>query len=243
MNKTIGEGQELTNFLKRQLYNIEDVDIVICPPYTLLSCLADMLTGSNIDLGAQDLHWEVAGAWTGEVSAIMLKDAGCKYVIIGHSERRAFFGETNTSVNKKIKAALEAGLTPIVCVGERLAEREAGKTFDVVREHLEKGLAALSKDEVLRIIIAYEPVWAIGTGRTARPEQAQEVHGFIRSILSQGYDESTAASVRLQYGGSVKPDNIADLMAQVDIDGALVGGASLNAESFAEIVKKASLAP
>lgn len=239
MFKTIKEGQELVNSLKRELYDIEDADIVVCPPYTLLAYLADMLLSSNIALGAQDVHWEDEGAYTGEVSARMLKDAGCKYVIIGHSERRQYFGETNESVNKKTKAALAAGLTPIVCVGETLNEREAGKTFDVVKDHVQNGLQGLSEEEALEIVIAYEPVWAIGTGRTATAEQAQEVHAFIRKLLAELWGASCAGRMRIQYGGSVKPDNITALMAKDDIDGALVGGASLKIDSFAQIVKKA----
>ena len=240
MYKTIKEGRELLNGLKRELYNIEGVDIVVCPPFTLLAYSADMLSSSNIALGAQDVHWEEEGAYTGEVSAKMLKEAGCSFVIIGHSERRQYFLETNQTVNKKAKAALAAGLKPIVCVGETLAEREQGKTTDVVKDHVQNGLAGFNKEEILNIIIAYEPVWAIGTGKTATPQQAQEVHSYIRGLFAQLYSKDVASQIRIQYGGSVKPDNISDLMAEEDIDGALVGGASLKIDSFTEIVKKAA---
>lgn len=237
MYKTLKEGEELVNSLKRDLYDVDAADIVVCPPYTLLSYLADMLESSNIALGAQDLHWEAEGAFTGEVSAKMLKDAGCSYVIIGHSERRQFFAETNETVNRKLFAALKNDLTPIVCVGENLNQREKGLTFDIIREHLEEGLKTLKEDEAEKIIIAYEPVWAIGTGKVATPEQAQEVHKYIRDWLTQAYGEKAAESIRLQYGGSVKPENIAGLISKEDIDGALVGGASLDAKSFSAIVR------
>lgn len=240
MNKTIPEAIELVNGLKRELADIENIDIVVIPPYTALSEISDMLADSNIELGAQDVHWEEKGAFTGEVSPDMLKDAGAKYVVIGHSERRAYFGETNESVNKKLKAALKAGLLPIVCVGERLEEREAGKTSDVVREHVEKGLKGISKEDALKIVIAYEPVWAIGTGRTATPKQAEDVHKHIRELLSEMYDEHVAQNLRIQYGGSVKPENIKDLINQEDIDGALVGGASLQIEQFVPIVRESA---
>lgn len=239
MYKTLGEAIELVNGLKRALGDISEADIVVCPPYTALDSVSDLINESNISLGAQDAHWEKEGAFTGEVSVAMLKDIGCKYIIIGHSERRQYFGETNDTVNKKVKAVLSAGLTPIVCVGETLAQREAAKTFDVVKSHVQDGLGSLTNDEVLKIVIAYEPVWAIGTGKTATPQQAQEVHAFIRKVLAELWGKDTAAEIRIQYGGSVKPDNIASLMAQEDIDGALVGGASLKVDSFTEIVKKA----
>ncbi|MBL7152042.1 MAG: triose-phosphate isomerase [Candidatus Omnitrophica bacterium] len=240
MYKTIKEGQELVNALKRDLYNIENIDIVICPPYTLLSCLADMLIESNISLGAQDLFWEDEGAFTGEVSARMLKDAGCTFVIIGHSERRQYFGEINESVNKKLKAALACGLIPIVCVGESLKEREGKKTFKVLEDHLTNGLSGINQQEVLQIIIAYEPVWAIGTGNTASSAQAEEAHKYIRDLLAKLYDQETADSIRIQYGGSVKPGNISELIREADVDGALVGGASLDGASFTEIIRKAA---
>lgn len=240
MNKIVSEAIELTNGLKRELSEIENIDIVIIPPYTALSEISDMLSNSNIELGAQDVHWEEEGAFTGEVSPVMLQDIGAKYVVIGHSERRTYFGETNESVNKKVKASLKAGLLPIMCVGERLEEREKSKTFDVVKDHIEGGLKGISKEDVLKMVIAYEPVWAIGTGKTATPGQAEEVHKYIRGLLRNTYDESVAADLRIQYGGSVNPKNIKDLINQEDIDGALVGGASLKIEQFVSIVKESA---
>lgn len=240
MYKTLKEGEELVAALKRELYQIDSVEIVVCPPFTLLTYLADALEESNIKVGAQDLYWAEEGAFTGEVSAAMVKDAGCAYVIIGHSERRQYFGETNESVNKKIKAALKHGLTPIVCVGELLAQREANKTFVVLDEQVKEGLKDLSEEDMSKIVIAYEPVWAIGTGKTATPAQAQEVHKYIRSLIAKLYNEDIAQALTIQYGGSVKPDNIAELIKQPDVDGGLVGGASLDAKSFSEIVKKSS---
>ncbi|MDD5681162.1 MAG: triose-phosphate isomerase, partial [Candidatus Omnitrophica bacterium] len=195
---------------------------------------------SGIMLGGQNLYWLDEGAFTGEVSGKMLKEAGCSFVVIGHSERRQFFGETNESVNKKLKAALANSLTPILCVGETLKEREARETFKVLEDHLQNGLIGIEKDDVLKIVIAYEPVWAIGTGKTATPIQAQEAHKYIRDLLGKLYDKEVASQIRLQYGGSVKPENIIELMRQPDVDGALVGGASLKIESFADIVKKAA---
>lgn len=240
MYKTLKEGQELAVALRRDLYQIENVEIAICPPFTLLSFLADALETSNIALGAQDTFWQEEGAFTGEISPKMLKDAGCKFVIIGHSERRQYFAESNESVNKKIVASLKDGLTPIVCVGETLAQREANKTFDVLTDHVQNGLKDINAEDMLKIVLAYEPVWAIGTGKTATPQQAEEVHKFIRELLSKLYDKDTANQVRIQYGGSVKPENIKELLLQPDIDGALVGGASLTASSFSAIIKNAS---
>ena len=237
MNKNIGESIDLANYIKRALYNIEEIEIVICPPYTSLSDVKEVIMGTNIKLGAQDCYWEKEGAFTGEVSAPMLKDVGCSYVIIGHSERRQFFGETNETVNKKARAVLKEGLMPIVCVGEKLAERNSGKTFEVVKNHVINSLAGLSKEEILKTVIAYEPVWAIGTGVNATKEQAQEVHQYIRSLLEEAFGSDTAKSVRIQYGGSVKPENIKELIQQEDVDGALVGGASLKCDSFVQIVK------
>ena len=199
--------------------------------------LAGTLSGSNIRLAAQDVYWEDSGAFTGEVSAPMLKDVGCDYVIIGHSERRQYFDETNESVNQKVKAALAHGLKPIICVGEQLEERESGQTEAVIERHVTGGIAGLSATDLLSCVIAYEPVWAIGTGETATPDQAQEVHAFIRGLLRAAHSAEVASQIRIQYGGSVKPENASALMAQPDVDGALVGGASLEAESFAQIVK------
>ena len=239
MNNTINEAVELVNGLKRELVDTTGVDIVVCPPYTALSDVREILIGSDIGLGAQDLYWEEKGAFTGEISPQMLKDAGCQYVIIGHSERRKLFSETNETVNKKLKAALAVGLLPIVCVGETLEERQAQKTFDVVKDHVEGSLAGLSGAEMENVVIAYEPVWAIGTGETATPQQAEEVHKFIRGLLAGIFGEETAKNTRIQYGGSVKPDNIKELMREEDIDGALVGGASLKIDSFNQLVKGA----
>lgn len=239
LNKTSREAIALVEELKREVSDVETVDIVVCPPFTALSVVSDAIVESNIALGAQNLYWQDSGAFTGEVSAPMLKDLGVQYAIIGHSERRQYFGETNETVNKRIRAALTHGLTPIVCVGENLAEREGNKTFDVIKNHVEGSLANLTSEEMSKIVIAYEPVWAIGTGKTATPEQAQEVHAYIRALLEKLFGASIASSVRIQYGGSVTPENIALLIAKPDIDGALVGGASLKAPSFAAIVKGA----
>jgi len=242
MYKDITEAIEISNGLKRELFKLDfaAVDVVICPPFTALSEVAEVLSESDIGLGAQDMYWQDEGAFTGEVSAPMLKDAGCSHVIIGHSERRQFFGETNETVNKKLKAALLHGLTPIVCVGENLRERDANKTFEVIQDHIKNGFVDISADDMLKTVIAYEPVWAIGTGKTATGEQAQEVHKYIRGLLRKIYDDTVAESVRIQYGGSVKPENIAELISKPDVDGALVGGASLKIDSFTQIVTKAS---
>ncbi len=237
MNKTVGEARELVNALKGKVANVTDVEIVVAPVFTALPAVAKAIKGSSIKLAAQDMYWEAEGAFTGEVSPLMLKDVGCEYVIIGHSERRTYFSETNETVNKKVKAAHAHSLKPIVCVGERLEERESGITKDVVKDHVVNGLAGITEDQMLNTVIAYEPVWAIGTGKTATPEQAQEVHGFIRGLLAEIYSSDVAEAVRISYGGSVKPGNIAELMAQPDIDGGLIGGASLDADSFAQIVK------
>jgi triosephosphate isomerase len=237
MNNTIGESVKLVEDLKPMVEKITNVDIIVAPPFIALSAVAEALDDSNIALSAHNMYWKENGAFTGEVSPIMLKDAGCEYVIIGHSERRQYFGETNETVNNKVKSAHQYGLIPIVCVGETLEQREAGDTEAVVQDHIVNGLAGLSEEEILETIIAYEPVWAIGTGKTATPDQAQEVHAFIRRTLEDMYHSEIAKSVRIQYGGSVKPENISDLISQADVDGALVGGASLQAKSFARIVR------
>ena len=237
LNKTIKEAIELVTLLKRLIQDTQSVDVVVCPVYTALSDVSEVLIESEIKLGAQDLYWEEKGAFTGEVSGSLLKDAGASYVIIGHSERRQFFHETHETVNKKTKAALKAGLIPIVCVGELLKEREAGQTFEVIQRQLEGAFVNFSKEEIQALVLAYEPVWAIGTGKVATPQQAQEVHAFIRKEIAKMFGAETATSLRIQYGGSVKADNIADLMREADIDGALVGGASLDAQSFIDIVK------
>lgn len=240
MNMTAEEGVALAKGVKDAVAGIGDVEIAVAPPFTTIPAVADALKGSNVGVGGQDMHWEESGAYTGEISAEMLLTSGCSYVIIGHSERRTYFGETNETVNNKVKKALAAGLCPIVCVGETLEEREADKTEDVVRDHVEGGLAGLSSADIAKIVVAYEPVWAIGTGKTATPEQAQDVHRFIRGILASLSDQQTADSVRIQYGGSMKPENAAELLAKPDIDGGLIGGAALQADSFAGIVKAAT---
>lgn len=237
MYKDINEAVALAKELRGKLAGVSDVDIAVGVNYVALARVAEALEGSNVAVGAQNLHWEAEGAFTGEISAGMILSSGATMVIIGHSERRHVFGETNEDVRKKLDAALAAGLEPILCVGETLDEREAERTEDVVRDHVESALEGRPADEVRKVTIAYEPVWAIGTGKTATPEQAQEVHAFIRKLLASGWDDSVAGEVRVQYGGSVKPGNVDGLMAKSDIDGALVGGASLKADQFERIVK------
>ena len=237
LNNTEKEAVDLVTALRNNLNNVTEVDIVVCPVFTVLPVVHDVLLESNIGLGAQNVFWEDFGAFTGEISAPLLKDIGVQYVIIGHSERRQYFGETDEMVNKRTKAALAHGLIPIVCVGEVLAQREENKTFDVIQIQCEGAFAGLTVAEMEKIVIAYEPVWAIGTGKTATPGQAQEVHKFIRGLLAKLYDENISQTIRIQYGGSVKPENSAELMSQPDIDGALVGGASLKAEPFIGIIK------
>ena len=212
-------------------------DIVVAPPFTAIPAAVDAAKNTNIAISAQDVFWEKEGAFTGQVSTGMLVEAGCRYVIIGHSERRQFFGETDESVAKKTKAALAAGLTPIVCVGETLAHRESGQTHHICKSQFTGGIGALTPEEFSRILIAYEPVWAIGTGRTATPEIAADVHRFLRQLAAERFSAAHASALRILYGGSVKPDNIQGLMAQEELDGALVGGASLDARSFAAIVE------
>jgi triosephosphate isomerase len=239
LNKTVGEARALIGALSEQLKGLyPQVDIAVAPPFTALSAAAEALRGSGISLSAQDVHWEPKGAFTGEVSALMLADVGCKYCIVGHSERRQYFGETDETVRKKIGALLSAGILPIVCVGEMLSEREAGKTLEVVGRQVHGALAGIPASVMGTLTVAYEPVWAIGTGKTATTAQAQEVHAVIRAILRE-LAPGAADQVRIQYGGSVNPGNAADLMAQPDVDGALVGGASLKAEDFTAIVKGA----
>jgi triosephosphate isomerase len=236
MFKTTGEARELVRQLKESLADVDSVEVVVSPPFTALAAVVAELKGSNISVAGQNMYWEESGAYTGEVSPLMLKDIGCTHVIIGHSERRQFFNETDATVNKKVKAALKTGLTPIVCVGETLEEREFGATMKVVERQIRDGLEGLAPQEMEKIVIAYEPIWAIGTGKTATPQQAEEVHHLISSIIAQSAG-SVARNIRILYGGSVKPDNIDELMAQPDIDGALVGGASLKADSFVRIVR------
>ena len=237
MNKNSAESVKLVSQLREMVSDVKEVEIVVAPPYTALGSVADAIKGSNILLSAQNVFWEESGAFTGEVAPLMLKDIGCQYAIVGHSERRQYFGETNETVNKRLKAALKVSLTPIVCIGEVLEEREADKTLDVIEKQLKEGLNGLSEDEMEKVVVAYEPVWAIGTGKTATPDQAQEVHQFIRKLIARIVGETVAEGMRILYGGSVKPDNVDQLMSQKDIDGALVGGASLKADSFARIVK------
>jgi len=238
--KTIAEATAMVNELKPLVAGTAGVEIVVAPVFTALSRVAEALSGSNVRLAAQDCYWEEEGAYTGEVAPKLLADAGCSHVIIGHSERRQYFGETDETVNRKARAALAAGLTAIVCVGETLAEREADRTFAVIESQLKGGLAAFTADQLAKTVIAYEPVWAIGTGKTASDAQAQEVHAFIRGLLAGLFGQSAAEAMRILYGGSVKPDNVKGLMAQADIDGALVGGASLKADTFAAIANFAS---
>jgi triosephosphate isomerase (TIM) len=238
--KTIAEATAMVNELKPLVAGTAGVEIVVAPVFTALSRVAEALSGSNVRLAAQDCHWEEEGAFTGEVAPKLLSDAGCSHVIIGHSERRQYFGETDETVNKKAKTALAAGLTAIVCVGETLAEREAGKAFAVIETQLKGGLAGFSAGMLVQTIIAYEPVWAIGTGKTASDTQAQEVHAFIRTLLAKLFGQAAAEAIRILYGGSVKPDNVKGLMSQADIDGALVGGASLKADTFAAIANFAA---
>jgi len=239
MHRTGAEARALVREVRAGADGLADrVDVAVAPPFTALSAAAAELAGSRIGLAGQDVFWEAQGAFTGEVSAAMLADAGCAFVLVGHSERRQLFGETDESVNRKAKASLAAGLHPIVCVGETLPEREGGRTLEVVGRQVRAGLAGLAAEQVGRLTVAYEPVWAIGTGRTATSAQAQEVHAAIRSILRE-LAPGAADAVRIQYGGSVKPDNAAELMAQPDVDGALVGGASLKGADFVQIVKGA----
>jgi len=238
MHKSLDEAGALARDIKIDLGNCVELDIVLCPPFTALKTVGDAITGSHIKLGAQNMHWEREGAFTGEVSPTMLRDVYCHYVIIGHSERRMLFSETDETINRKIKSALAASLRPIMCVGERLEERQASRTRDVIRSQLEGGLAGI-KEGITNMVIAYEPVWAIGTGLTATPEQAQEIHLFIREVLTGLYDAATAQTIRIQYGGSVKAGNAAALFGQPDIDGGLIGGAALDAASFVAIAKSA----
>jgi triosephosphate isomerase (TIM) len=237
MFKTIAETRAYFSAFLPLVQETKNCDIVIAPPFTSILAAVGAAKGSNVAIAGQDVYWEKEGAFTGEISPNMLVEAGCRYVIIGHSERRQFFGETDETVAKKTKAALAAGLTPIVCVGETLAERDAGMTERVCRTQFRGGLGALTPEEFSRILLAYEPVWAIGTGKTATPEIAASAHGFLRQCAAEQFSAGHASALRILYGGSVKPDNIQGLMAQEQLDGALVGGASLDAKSFASLVK------
>lgn len=237
MNKTVAEALDLVRGLKLELANVKEVDLVVCPPFTALSEVSKAILDSNLRLGAQNMSEHNVGAYTGEIAAVMLKEFSVRYVILGHSERRQYQQESDALVARKALAAHAAALKPIVCVGETLAQREAGKTEAVLETQVRGSLAGLNKEQVQETIIAYEPVWAIGTGKTATAEQAQQAHAFIRGLLAAMFDETVARKVRIQYGGSVKPANARELMSLPDVDGALVGGASLEVRSFADIVK------
>jgi triosephosphate isomerase len=237
MFKTCAEAVETAKHLVKLVSKTVDVDVMIAPPFTALTKVSDVVNGTCVSLGAQNLYWEAEGAFTGEISASMLVSAGCQYVIIGHSERRQYFGETDKSVNKKLKSAVNNRLIPVMCVGESEIERELNDTFSVLDKQVKNGLEGFSPDYLKTLVIAYEPVWAIGTGKTATADQAQEVHNYLRTTLETNFGNMLAKSVRILYGGSVKPKNIAELMSMPDIDGALVGGASLDPETFSKIVQ------
>ncbi len=236
MYKTGPEASEAAGELVRLVGGAAGVDVMIAPPYTALEAVGKALSGSHIALGAQNVHWEAEGAFTGEVSPGMLAAAGCRFVIVGHSERRQYFGETDATVNRKIRSVLDTGMIPVFCVGETESQREAGDTFSVLDKQIQMGLEEVFLEGRPALVVAYEPVWAIGTGKTATSDQAQEVHDYIRGLLARRFDDATAAAVRILYGGSVKPGNAKELMAQPDVDGALVGGASLEPETFSQIV-------
>jgi len=237
MYKTCAEAVETAKKLAGLVSGVADVDVMIAPPFTALAQVHEAIKESSVMLGAQNIFWEKEGAYTGEISPQMVASAGCRYVIIGHSERRQFFGETDLSVNKKIRASINNSLAPVLCIGETEKERDAGDTFNILDKQIKMGLEGFSPDDLQPMILAYEPVWAIGTGKTATSGQAQEVHQFIRNLVEKLFGKKIAGSVRILYGGSVKPENIKELMSMSDVDGALVGGASLNAEKFAEIIK------
>ena len=239
MNKDLNESQDLISKIINGLGIDTKCDIIVCPPFTSLNEVSSLIKTTPVKLGAQNLHFEDSGAFTGEISASMLKSVGCEYVIIGHSERRNIFGEQDEVINKKIKKALEHSLKPIFCVGELLEQREDGTTMEVVKNQILNGLKDITPEQLSEIIVAYEPVWAIGTGKTATPEQAQEVHAFIRELVVENFSEDVADNLVIQYGGSVKPDNAGELLSKKDIDGALVGGACLKADSFLGIIAAA----
>ena len=240
MYKTIAEALTVVASIRAGVHKATECEIVICPPFTALAAMGRALKDSSIELGAQDMHPEPEGAFTGEISPLMLKDLGCRFVILGHSERRSYFRETDEFVNRKVKAALKFSLVPIVCIGETLEERESRKAFEAVKSQFDGSLKDLSEEDIQRTVIAYEPVWAIGTGRTATPEQAEQMHSYIRRLLHEKYGEEGASRVLILYGGSVKPDNMGALMQKPNVDGALVGGGSLKAESFTQIVLNAA---
>ena len=235
MNMDLHQSQKLVSEIVSGLGKNDKAEVIVCPPFTSLSEVSSLIKDTKIKLGAQNMHFEESGAYTGEISADMLKSVGCEYVILGHSERRVIFNEPNELINKKIKSALTKELKPIFCVGELLEQRERGETMLVVSNQINRGLEGVSSEQMKNVIIAYEPVWAIGTGKTATPQQAQEVHSFIRELVAKKFSSSVAEYLIIQYGGSVKPNNSGELLSQKDIDGALVGGASLNTKSFLEI--------
>jgi triosephosphate isomerase len=237
MNQSIFQATDLAKALAEGLADVRDRDIMVSPPFLAVPAVAGALAGSNISVGAQDVYWEEEGAFTGEVSPGMLKDAGCSHVIVGHSERRQYFGETDETVNRKVMAVIQSGLTVVMCLGETLEERDSGEALKTIGRQLKEGTRNLTTALPDRFVLAYEPIWAIGTGRTASPEQASEAHAFLRRSFGEIFGEGSADSLRILYGGSVKPANISELMAKEDIDGALVGGASLKADSFVDIVK------
>lgn len=239
MNLSVDDSIKLVGDIVAGTQKLEGVEVLVAPPFTALGAVREAIGDSGIFLGAQNMHWETKGAYTGEISGTMLREAGCTHVILGHSERRSLFNESSEMIDLKVKAASGLGLIPILCIGETLEQREAGQTFDVIKEQLDLSLKNYRTNGMMppSTVLAYEPVWAIGTGKTATPQQAQEVHRFIREWLDVDFDSETASQVRIAYGGSVKPDNIADLMSEEDIDGALVGGASLRADSFLQIIR------
>ncbi|MBU1711397.1 MAG: triose-phosphate isomerase [Proteobacteria bacterium] len=236
MHTSIAEAKELAQTIARASADVSDRDVMIAPPFTHLAAVADVLAGSKVILASQNICWEEKGAFTGEISPVMLKEFGCSMALVGHSERRHVFGETDSIINKRITGALKFGITPILCVGETIEEREGGKTFGVLETQTKKGLLNAEITNADRIVVAYEPVWAIGTGKTATVEQAQEAHAFLRKLLSELFEKNIASQIRILYGGSVNPDNVDLLMNQEDIDGALVGGAALKADSFSRII-------
>lgn len=237
MHKTVAETLDYIRRFRELVSGVEDREIMIAPPFTALYAAGRELAGTNIRLGAQNAHWAESGAFTGEISPAMLTECGVQYVILGHSERRHIFGETDKMIRRRLEGVLSAGLRPILCIGETLEEREAGKTFEVLERQVREALSGFSADDLKVLVIAYEPVWAIGTGKTATPEQAEEAHRYVRGLLGELFGKDFAEKTRILYGGSVKPENIAELMAQSDVDGALVGGASLDPETFARIVR------
>jgi triosephosphate isomerase len=239
MNTTLDEARALARGIVDAAGKVTDVDIAVCPPYVSLQAVGEIIKGSSVKLGAQDVHWEAKGAFTGKVSCAMLKSAGVTYVIVGHSEQRTYFNETDDTVNKKAKAVLAAGLLPIICVGETLAERRAGRLSEVVERQVTGAFAGIAKPEARICTVAYEPVWAIGTGEVATPAQANEAHQFIRKVLASLYDNAVADAMRIQYGGSMKPDNAKALLALSDVDGGLIGGAALKAQDFLGIIRPA----